>query len=431
MAQQGKATGSKARITKRAVDELRSKAKSEGRTLYLRDDELTGFGALSTKAGACSYFVEYRLGGRGTTQKRMTIGKHGALTPDEARKRAKEELGKVARGADVVQEKKEAREKLTGETFLDLIERYLKGHAKATRYWKEKRARLISDDLKALHGKPVTLIKRGEIAAVIDNVQARSQAAARLLFADIRPIFAWALDRAAIEVNPMAGMKGPQLLEARDRVLSDEEIKAFWQAASAEGWPFSSVFKVLLLTGQRREEVAGMRWREVDLDAGQWTIAKERCKNGKAHTVDLHPEAVAALDPLGDEAAPRLMRSAEGEADFVFSTTGRTPVSGFSKTKARIDARMQQILGDKFQPWRTHDLRRTAASGMAALGFQPHVIERVLNHVSGAQGGLVSVYQRHEYREERKRAILAWGAHVVGLVSTEAAASNVVPLRVA
>ena len=94
--------------------------------------------------------------------------------------------------------------------------------------------------MKALHGKPVTLIKRGEIAAVIDKVQARSQAAARLLFADIRPIFAWALDRAAIEVNPMAGMKGPQLLEARDRVLSDEEIKAFWQAASGEGWPFEA-----------------------------------------------------------------------------------------------------------------------------------------------------------------------------------------------
>jgi hypothetical protein len=99
--------------------------------------------------------------------------------------------------------------------------------------------------------------------------------------------------------------------------------------------------------------------------------------------------------------------------------------------KARLDARMNELLGDKFQRWRTHDLRRTAASGMAALGFQPHVIERVLNHVSGAQGGLVSVYQRHEYREERKRAILAWGAHVMSLVSAEQSASNVVPLRVA
>jgi integrase len=420
----------KTKITKRAVDELRSKAKSEGRTLYLRDEELTGFGALSTKAGGCSYFVEYRTGGRGKTQKRMTIGKHGALTPDEARKRAKEELGKVARGADVAQEKKDAREKLASATFRDLAERYLAMHAKSGRYWAEKRVRLLSlDELKPLQNRPIALIKRADVVAIIDKVKARSHASARVLFSDIRPIFAWALDRAAIEANPMAGMKGPQPLEARDRVLSDEEIKTFWKAASTEGWPFSSVFKVLLLTGQRREEVAGMRWAEVDLDAGSWTIAKERAKNGKAHTVDLHPETVRLLDPLGEAAAPRLMRNAEAEEDFVFSTTGRTPVSGFSKTKARIDARMQAILGDKFQPWRTHDLRRTAASGMAALGFQPHVIERVLNHLSGAQGGLVSVYQRHKYREERKRAIMAWGAHVMGLVNAAELPSKVVKLR--
>jgi len=326
---------------------------------------------------------------------RVTLGRHGALTPDQARQAAKEELGKVARGADVAQERKDAREKLTGATFRDLIERFLGIHAKPTRYWTEKRDRLLSDDLKALRGKPAALIKRAEIVSIIDKVQARSQSAARVLFADIRPIFAWALDRAAIETNPMAGMKGPKPSEARDRVLRDDEIKAFWQAASEENWPFSSVFKVLLLTGQRRDEVAGMRWREVDLDAGTWTIAKERCKNGKAHTVDLHPESVALLDPLGDAAAPRLMKNTEGE-DLVYSTTGTTPVSGFSKVKARIDARMKEILGDKLQPWRIHDLRRTAASGMAALCFQPHVIERVLNHVSGAQGGLVGVYQRHE-----------------------------------
>jgi integrase len=433
MARQGKETGSKARITKRAIDDLRARAKSEGRTLYLRDNEMTGFGAVATKTGACSYFIEY---GGGKDRKRMTIGKHGALTPDEARKAAKEELGKVAHGADVVQDKRAARDKLAGATFRQLVERYaadhveeqIKAQRKPTRYWAEKQARLLTDDTKDLHKKPVASIQREEIVFVMDKARKRSHAAARVLFADLRPLFAWALDRAIITVNPMLGMKGPKPLEARDRVLSDEEIRAFWQAATEENWPFSSVFKVLLLTGQRREEVSGMRWREVDLEepAPHWTIAKERCKNGKAHTVDLHPEAVRLLDPLGDVAAPRLMKDTEGKADLVYSTTGRTPVSGFSKVKARIDDRMREILGDKFQPWRIHDLRRTAASGMAALGFQPHVIERVLNHVSGAQGGLVSVYQRHEYREERKRAIMAWGAHVMGLVRADQAASNVV-----
>jgi integrase len=411
------------KITKRTIDALRDEAVKQQRTRYLFDSEYTGFGALSTKEGKCSYFVQYRLGG---VSKRMTIGKHGALTPDEARKRAKEELGKVARNVDVAQERKDARAKLkAGLTLRDLIERYLSLHAKPTRYWKEKRARLLSDDLKALHGKPAAIIKRGEIAAAIDKVQPRSHAAALLLFSDIRPIFAWALNREALDINPMVGMKGPELLKVRDRVLSDAEIKALWQVATEQSWPFENVIKLLLLTGQRKSEVAGMRWSEVDLDACSWTIAKERCKNGKAHTIDLHLEAVALLDRLGEPAAARRA----GDEEFVFSTTGRTPVAAFSDAKRRIDARMQTILGDKFQPWRIHDLRRTAASGMAALGFQPHIIERVLNHISGAQGGLVSVYQRHEYRDERKRAIMAWGDHVVRLVKAETPASNIVPLR--
>jgi integrase len=236
-----------------------------------------------------------------------------------------------------------------------------------------------------------------------------------------------------IEVDPSAGVPAPAKPKARDRVLTDEELKALWRAASEMSWPWENIFKLLAITGQRREEVAGMRWRELDLDAGEWTIAKERCKNGKAHMVTLHPAAVALLDPLGEAMAARVVRArawANAPDEIVFTTTGRTAVSGFSNAKERLDARMQEILGGKFQEWHTHDLRRTAASGMAALGFLPHVIERVLNHVSGAQGGLVSVYQRHEYREERKRAIVAWGDKVMQLVSEEKAApSNIIQLR--
>ncbi len=170
MAPQGKATGLKARITKRAIDDLRSKAKSEGRTLYLRDDELTGFGAISTKAGACSYFVEYRLGGRGTTQKRMTIGKHGALTPDEARKLAKEELGKVARRVDVAQERKDERGKLKAGTFRELSESYFAAEGKRektgewkSRRWKEVHAMLEKSVYPVLGNKAPDAISRFEL----------------------------------------------------------------------------------------------------------------------------------------------------------------------------------------------------------------------------------------------------------------------------
>ncbi|WP_245269263.1 tyrosine-type recombinase/integrase [Rhodomicrobium udaipurense] len=376
---------------------------------------MAGFGAKATPSGACTYLVQYRVGGRGTPTRRFTIGKHGALTPQQARDIAKEQQGEIKRGVDVAEHRRERREKLSGLTFADAVERYLSVHARPTRYWKEKRARLCSPDTKSLRSRPLALVTRAHVAAVIDAVEGRSTAAARLLFADIRPILAWALDRAMVETNPMEGMRGPATSDARDRVLSDDELRAFWQAASEQSWPFENIFKLLLLTAQRREEVAGVRWAELDLDAASWTIARERCKNGKEHLVDLHPSAVALLDPLGEAMAARVVRArawaAEGSHDIVFTTTGATPVSGFSKAKERIDRRMRELLGDRFKPWRTHDLR-TAASGMAALGFQPHIIERVLNHVSGAQGGLVGVYQRHEYRDERRRAIMAWGDQV-------------------
>ena len=401
------------KLTKRVMDALRDKATADGKTLYLWDTDLTGFGAVCTKTGSCSYFIEYRLGGRGTQSKRLTIGKHGVLTPDEARKVAKAELGKVARGTDVAQAKKDQRDKLTGVTFKYTVERYLAVQKKDTRYWRMARARLQSADVKAIEDRPIALITRAQIVAVIDKVQERSNASARLLFGDMRPIFAWALNRAAIESNPMGGMRGPTPSQPRDRFLSDEEIKAFWQAASEQSWPFKNVFKLLLLTGQRRGEVAGMRWRELDFHNATWTIAKERCKNGKAHTIDLSPKALRILDPFGDAVA---FRPAVSTQDFVFSTTGTTPVNGFCGVKERLDKRMHKLLGEKFQPWRTHDLRRTAASGMAALGIQPHVIVRVLNHLSGVQGGLTGVYQRYEYREERKQAILNWNEHVAQIV---------------
>jgi integrase len=199
--------------------------------------------------------------------------------------------------------------------------------------------------------------------------------------------------------------------DARDRVLTPEEIKSFWSATAFD--PFYGPFhRVLLLTAQRREEVAGMRWSELDVEKATWTIPKERTKNGKEHLVHLSPQALACLPVRGDSA-------------FVFaSAKGKGSISGYSDAKERLDAIMQPQ-----NPWRVHDLRRTAASGMAALGFQPHIIERVLNHISGAQGGLVGVYQRYEYLEDRKRTLLAWGNHVEALVAEKPPVQNVVQLR--
>jgi integrase len=413
------------KITKRAVDGLATQAKVEGRVLYAWDADLSGFGLRAGKSGV-SYFVEYRLGGRGTKNQRMSIGKHGVLTPDEARKLAKEELGKVARGDDVAQAKKEAREKLTGQTLKDAMERFLASNKRTGRYWVHKQARLLGKDMEPLHGRPVASIKRSDVLAVIDKVKARSEAAARLLFVDLRPFFKWAVERELMETNPAAEMKPPAAAIKRDRVLEDHEVKAFWEAASDVSWPFASIYKLLLLTGARREEVAGMSWSELDLDAGIWFLPGARTKNKRDHRIPLSRQAIDLLDRLGIAAIKAGFGYEDG--DLVFSTTGHSAPSGFSKAKKALDTKMRAILRTRFKDWRIHDLRRTCATGMENLGIDTRVVETALNHVSGTKAGIVGVYQRSDHRDAVAAAFRAWGAHVTEIVSGEAPATNVVRL---
>ena len=258
------------KITKRTIDALRSEAVAQQKTRYLFDSEFRGFGALATRTGICSYFVEYRSGAGGSP-KRVTLGRHGALTPDEARKLAKEELGKVARGTDIAQERKDARAKLKAGTFRDLSESYFAANGKLektgewkSRRWKEVHAMLNQIVHPALGAKVSDTITRFELASLINETKARSHSVARRLHETLRPLFAWAFECGAIKSNPMAGLRCPKPETPRDRVLNDAEIKALWQAATEQSWPFENVIKLLLLTGQRRDEVAELRWREID-----------------------------------------------------------------------------------------------------------------------------------------------------------------------
>ena len=202
----------KGKITKSAVDALIQSAKAASGTVFLWDMELVGFGAKATASGKCVFILQYRLGGRGTPTKRLTLGSYGDLTPDEARKRAKKELGALANGSDPAQAKKDKLRKLTGATFAQVAERFIKDNAEPNRYWAQKAARLKGSDVKALANQPMTLIERSDVIAVLNTVQDRSVSSARVLFADIRPIFAWALDQGIIEANPILGMRGPKNL---------------------------------------------------------------------------------------------------------------------------------------------------------------------------------------------------------------------------
>jgi integrase len=232
-----------------------------------------------------------------------------------------------------------------------------------------------------------------------------SEARARALFATLSNFFGWLQRHRLVSGNPCAGVHRPTVSTGRDRILSADEIRWFWEAC--ERIDAGSCLRLLLLTGSRRNEVAGMTRDELGSD-GTWRIPGSRTKNHRTHIVP--------LPPLARDLIP------QGEGRFVFSTTGSTPMSGWSRLKHRLDAAMLAIARDEsgvaaIPPWRLHDLRRCAVTGMAELGIQPHVVELVVNHVSGARAGVAGVYNRSELMPERKAALERWAAHVEGLVS--------------
>jgi integrase len=216
-----------------------------------------------------------------------------------------------------------------------------------------------------------------------------------------------------IEVSPCAGIRAPAAETSRDRVLSDDELKAVWRAAEALETPYNGFIKVLILTGARRSEVAEMMWREIDFDARLWRLPAARAKNATEHQIPLSNSAIDVLRAL-----PRIAGS-----DLVFTLSGRVPIRGFHIVKTRVDDLMPAC-----PPWTLHDLRRTFASGCARLGIAVHVVEAALNHKSGSIRGIAAIYNRYSYDVEKCAAMTAWARHVQVIVSGEAAA-NIILLR--
>jgi integrase len=244
-------------------------------------------------------------------------------------------------------------------------------------------------------------ITRRDVRDLLDRiVDAEKPIAANRTLAAIRKLFNWALERDIIDASPCAGIKRPSLERSRERVLSDDELRAVWQAAGRLNDPFGSLVRLLVLTGQRRGEVAGMRWSELDLEGALWKLPAGRVKNAKGHDVSL---SRAALDLLAG--LPRI-------GDFVLTLDGTAPVRDYARGKRRLDA----LLPPDMPPWTLHDLRRTAATGLARLGVNLVVIEKILNHVSGSLAGIVGVYQRHEFADEKRAALQQWADHVERLV---------------
>jgi integrase len=355
----------------------------------------------------------------------------GHLTLAAARRLAALLRDQIAAGRDpaaIHKAKQQAIQLSAADTFAsaarDFIEQYAK---KKTKGWREQAKMLgLAEDEKSdlvlidkglaarWRDKPVAEIDADAVFRLIEEVRHRgvpglarrnedaSEPRARLMHAALSKLFGWLVEKRRIKTNPVTGLKRPAQSEARDRVLTNREIIAFWQAATDLGSsPFNPMLKLLLLTGCRLREAAQMEIRELSDDGSTWTIPGRRTKNKRAHVVALAPLAREII--AGVERLP--------ECQFVFTTNQKTPVSGFSKIKKRLDAAMTDV-----PAWRLHDLRRTCATGMAEIGIAPHIVEVCLNHVSGFRGGIAGVYNRALHMEERREALELWANHVTGLV---------------
>ncbi|HEV7982049.1 MAG TPA: integrase arm-type DNA-binding domain-containing protein [Xanthobacteraceae bacterium] len=408
------------RITKRVVDGL----KVGPHEYAVWDAQLTGFGVRVRPSGAMSYVVGYRAGsGRAAPKKRLTIGAVGKITPEQARTLAQGILGAVAHGRDPAKERRKA-EASAENTLRSIAENYFAREGHKLRSVHVRQLTLERLIYPTLGARQIDDIKRSDINKLLDKIEDKNGArTATLALAYLRRMMNWHATRSDEFRTPIVRGMARGATTKRDRVLTEDELRAFWRAAEAWEHPFTRLLRFILLTATRREEAAGMQWSE--LEEAIWTIPAARYKT----KIDFElPLSGAALNVLGT-----ITRFSEN--GFVFTTSGKTRMGGFSKFKARFDGLMFNELrkiteerGDDpadviLDRWTVHDLRRTARSAMTRAGVPPDHAERALGHVIG---GVRGVYDRHGYRDEKRRAFETLAAHVERVVNPQL---NLVPIR--
>jgi integrase len=254
-------------------------------------------------------------------------------------------------------------------------------------------------------------IETADVHALLDAVTARgAEITANRLHSYLRHFFVWAKGRKMIAASPLDGVSKPtsEKNRSRSRALDDTELAVVWKGATALGFPFRPFFQLAILLGARRNELSGMQWREIDFDNAVWVLPKERSKNGLQHELPLAPQVVALL-----EALPRF------DGPFVFSS-GETPVSGHSRAKKRLDKSIAAANGGQaLKEFVVHDLRRSFATGLQRLGVPMEVTEYCLNHKGESFAGIRGIYQRHNYREEMRKALEHWAIHVEALATEQ------------
>ena len=354
-------------------------------------------------SGVKSYAVRYRH--RGRTRK-YTIGPVGTCSLAEARDVARRALSDASQGVDPM-EKRQASKEAANDTdglLENALEDFLKRHVSKLKSAPDV-TRLLRVELKPWRGRRIKDIAKRDVIRLVDAVHDRgSPTTARLLLANLKRFFSWLIERDLLPASPCTGLKPPSVSVQRERVLTDEELRLVLLAADRLAHPFGPMVKLLALTGTRRNEVAGMRWSELHLDGPDptWALPPARTKNSRAHDI---PLASATCEVI--LALPRVQSS-----DFVFTTTGTSAISGFSRARYALEKHLAEVSADPIPAWHLHDLRRTFATGCAKLGVSLPVVERCLNHVSGSFAGIVGVYQRHDFKAEKRAAFEAWTKHI-------------------
>jgi integrase len=398
------------KLTQRRIDDLECPAGKKDALVF--DEEQRGLGVRVTSGGGKSYLAQYTLEGQ---KRRIPLGSCSAISLAAAREAAQAILGDVAKGRDPATERKEAAQKVREKAYAEaltlgaLIDKWLNRHLveKRPAYAAEATRALRFAFKKHLASPAATLTPKAVKAILNAMADDGKKAAARLAGAYGRACYGWAVGKDLLAENPFAGIK-LETVASRDTVLTDDDLRAVWEATAGPG-SFNAIVRLLILTGQRREEVAGMTWDEIAPDLSTWTIPGSRAKNGRAHIVPLSRQA------------QEIIKSPHGR-EFVFQ--GRAGAfRGFSASKITLD-NLSGVKG-----WRLHDLRRTMATGLQGLGVRLEVTEAILNHVSGSRAGIVGIYQRHEWAVEKRAALAAWGAHVEAIVEGRTAAENVTRLR--
>jgi integrase len=444
------------KLTERKIETLPIEHGRKDRLIF--DDDQRGLAVRVTASGSRTYLCQYTLHGQ---KWRVPLGTCSALSLSNARAAAAAIMGDVAKGSNPAAERKEAaaaervkraRDRLT---LRMLIEDWNRLHLSG------RRPRYATEAVRALHhafahhlDSAAEDLDRAAVVRALDALtrrRARKNATGAGLprgaamtgrtAAYGRAAFAWAVKRGAVHANPFADLPVAKGVAKRERVLADDEIGEIWRAATKAAAPFGQIIRLLILTGQRRGEVAGMNYREISDDLSTWIMPGERTKNGVAHMVPLSAPAgdlLRALLPQHEGDPRREIEDRRAKGMLALPGALGTPFAGWSKAKAALDKAISDARAKAgadagtspaaLTPWNVHDLRRTVATGLQRLGVRLEVTEAVLNHISGSRGGIAGVYQRHDWAGEKRAALDAWAAHVLAVAERRTPAANVIAL---